>query len=324
MLNNVIGALVLVPIIYLGIAGGLILSQWPSQVTPTQDGLDFSGVTSGERDMVPEPQGIEMRDGHLLPVRTYGDASAGPLVVLVHGSGWHGLQFHKLASSLAETAHIAVPDLRGHGATPISRGDINHIGQFEEDLADVIDQLRQDQQQVIVAGHSSGGGLVVRMAGGEYGNRIDKAVLLSPFLKFNAPTMRPNSGGWSNVLTRRLIGLSMLNTVGISAFNSLKIIQFTMPQSVLDGPLGHTATTAYSYTLNTSFAPRDDYLGDVAMLPPFMLIAGNNDEAFLASEFEPLLSGSTEAGTYHLIDDVGHLDVVDVPQTAQLLSDFIQ
>lgn len=327
MLSKILFGVILTPVIYLAIACGLVLSQWPATLAPNTSqtgGLDFSNVLSGDRATPQESEHLKMRDGHMLPVRIYGAPQQGPLLVLVHGSGWHGLQFDSLARALGEQAYVVVPDLRGHGAAPQSRGDIDHIGQYEEDLADMIDQLRQDQQEVVIAGHSSGGGLVVRMAGGAYRDRMDKAILLAPFLKYNAPTMRPNSGGWARGLTRRLIGQSMLNSVGITALNHLVAMQFAMPQVVLEGPLGHTATTSYSYRLNASYAPRDAYLEDVAGLPPFLLIAGRNDEAFIAEAYEPLLSGATEAGAYHLIEGVGHLDVVDVPETKALIRKFLQ
>ena len=58
----------------------------------------------------------------------------------------------------------------------------------------------------------------------------------------------------------------MLNNIGIRWFNGLTVIQFNMPQTILDGPLGNSATTAYSYRLNTAFAPRSHYGRDLAAI----------------------------------------------------------
>ncbi|MFT6559215.1 alpha/beta hydrolase [Sneathiella sp.] len=324
IIRRFLGAILLFPVIYFGIAGVLIISQWPDDLTTGTKGLDFSKVTSKAAVNPPAPDILPMRDGYSLPVRIYGRENQGPLVVLIHGSGWHGLQYHALATELSKRAVVAVPDLRGHGAAPEKRGDVDHIGQFEEDMADMIDHIQAEGQQVIVAGHSSGGGLVVRMAGGSYKDRMDKAILLAPFLKYDAPTMRPNSGGWAFALTRRLIGLSMLNQVGIKGFNDLTVIQFAMPNSVLKGPLGHTATPSYSYRLNASYAPRNDYLDDVKQLPPFLLLVGKEDEAFIADAFQPLLSSVSDKGNYHLIEGVGHLDIVNNSRAHELIKQFIQ
>lgn len=309
----------------LAAAIGLTFSQSPEVPTAT-DGLDFSGTLNrGITDPQPIEQ-YEARDGTRLDLRAYPSGRAdAPLVILLHGSGWHGLQFNDIARKLAEGGHadVLAPDLRGHGQSPKRRGDVDYIGQFEDDIADLIKNRARVDQPVILAGHSSGGGLVIRFAGGKHGSMLTKAVLLAPFLKYNAPTIRAQSGGWAHTATRRLIGLSMLNGVGISAFNHLPVIAFNMPETVMNGPLAETVTNSYSFRLNTSFAPRSDYLGDVAKLPPFLLLAGDADEAFDASQFQPTLEAVTNKGTYRLLPGVGHLDLIDENATLAAITAFI-
>lgn len=323
MIRKMLTFLISSILITLGIAAVLILSQRPGDLPPG-DGLDFTNTLAAEGQ---EPQPltqVAMRDGYPLQVRRYeGQAADAPLLVLVHGSGWHGLQFDALARGLAASADVVVPDLRGHGTAPGRRGDIDYINQFEDDLADLITATAKQGQQVVLAGHSSGGGLVVRFAGGKHGDMMDGAVLMAPFLKHDAPTMRPNAGGWSYPMLRRIIGLSILNTFHITALNHLTIMQLRMPQVVLDGPLGDTATTAYSYRLNTGFAPRGKYLKDVAALPRFTLIAGAVDEAFDAAQYEPTLSAVTDKGRYVIVDGIGHLDIVNAPETREAIESLI-
>ncbi|APE43761.1 hypothetical protein BOO69_10310 [Sulfitobacter alexandrii] len=301
----------------------LIFTQRPGPM-PGKGGLDFSASLSTPRPDPAPLQSVAMRDGYALQVRAFDSGRENaPMLVLVHGSGWHGLQFDGLARRLSATADVLVPDLRGHGTRPGNRGDVDYIGQLEDDLADLIEARRAPGQKVILGGHSSGGGLVVRFAGGRHGGLIDGAVLLAPFLKHNAPTTRPNSGGWARPLTRRIIGLSMLNAVGITALNDLPVIQFDMPRTVLDGPLGDTATTRYSYRLNSSYAPRADYLSDVAALPPFLLVAGTEDEAFDAGAYQPTMQAVTERGRYVLVPGAGHLGIVDAAATQAAIQGFL-
>jgi pimeloyl-ACP methyl ester carboxylesterase len=309
-------------VITLVIAVTLVFTQRPKTMSG-EGGLDFSRQLASGSETPAPLLSIPMRDGYDLKVRTYGGADNVPLLVLVHGSGWHGLQFDNLGNALQGNVDVIVPDLRGHGTAPGRRGDIDYIGQYEDDLADMIAAVAKPGQKVIMAGHSSGGGLVVRFAGGEHGDMLDGAVLLAPFLKHNAPTTRPNSGGWAHVLTRRIIGLSILNTFQIKALNHLPIIQFNMPQVVLDGPLGDTATVAYSYRLNTSYAPRSKYLEDVAVLPPFILLAGGADEAFIAQEYAPTMGAVTDKGRYELMTGATHLDIVDDPRTRAIIEGFL-
>ena len=165
---------------------------------------------------------------------------------------------------------------------------------------------------------------MVRFAGGANGALADRAVLMAPFLNHAAPTTRPNSGGWARPLVRRIIGLTMLNAVGVRALNHLPVITFAFPARVLEGPLGDTATRSYSYRLNTSYAPRSDYKRDIAALPPFLLMAGAEDEAFVAEGYEALMSPLNAKGTYRVVPGVGHLGIVDAPETAAAMRELLR
>lgn len=63
-------------------------------------------------------------------------------------------------------------------------------------------------------------------------------------------------------------------------------------------PRGHMATTAYSYRLNTSYAPGNDYPTDSAALPPFLLAVGDHGEACEPEGYQPLISPQTDQGRY--------------------------
>ncbi|WP_420407880.1 alpha/beta hydrolase [Hoeflea sp.] len=328
--------------IYLTIAVALVLSQFPSE-RPAGETLDFSSLSGPDANIEganPGPAPLESyraRDGARLGFRRYtaasdmGAGAAGsdapaPLLVFVHGSGWHGAAYDGLARKLAATGKLTVllPDLRGHGPDPETRGDVSYIGQFEDDLADLVDLERKPGQKLLIGGHSSGGGLAVRFAGGAHGSDLDGAILLAPFLKYDSPAMRPGSGGWAKPLTRRIIGLSMLNAVGITALNGMTAIQFRFPREVLEGPQGSSATASYSFRLNTSYAPRSDYLADIAALPPFLLVAGQEDEAFVPTAYEPLMSRANPKGRYLLVEGRSHLDIINAPETAAGILSFVE
>jgi alpha-beta hydrolase superfamily lysophospholipase len=315
--------------IYFLIAIGLILSQWPKAL-PERAGLDFSTIMQvGGRPPDSDSfrlKTFEARDGTTLSYRhVKAEGAEGaegvPLILMLHGSGWYHGQFDRLAFALRDVAEVKALTLRGHGRGPDKTGDLRYIGQLEDDIADLIGET---EREVVLLGHSSGGGLAVRFAGGAHSGKVDSMILLAPFLNHNAPTTRQNSGGWANALTRRIIGLSMLNAAGIHALDGLAVIQFAMPRAVLAGPQGKHATTRYSWRLNTSYAPRAPYLSDVAALPRFTLIAGRKDEAFVADGYEPLMSSVTRKGVYALVDGVGHLDIVDAPQTEALIREHLR
>ncbi|MBL1434637.1 MAG: alpha/beta hydrolase [Rhodobacteraceae bacterium] len=306
---------------YAAIALGLIASHRPLKDL-RGDGLDFSRLPS-KTDEIPLIS-FEARDGSALPLRHLACDNA-PLLIMVHGSGWHGAQFQTLAKKIAESglAEVLVPDLRGHGETPERRGDIDYINQLEDDLADLVKTYRKPGQKLVLLGHSSGGGLVIRAAAGGLKGQIDHVILLAPFLKYNAPTARKSSH-WAYPLTRRIIGLALFNLVRDRDHNFRISIQFKFPDSVLNGPLGHTATRGYSYRMMMGFAPRSDYMKDISMLPDFSLIAGSEDEAFHAARYEKTMGKATTNGQYHLLEGLGHLDLVDAPETYALISEALK
>ncbi|MEC9343333.1 MAG: alpha/beta fold hydrolase [Pseudomonadota bacterium] len=316
---------------YFLVALGLIASQRVAWSPPEPgQGIAFAEMTGASLDNLPPTAHFTARDGARLSFRRY-DA-AGPVrrvLFLVHGSSWHGMQFHKMAQAIAGQGHatVIVPDMRGHGADPLRRGDIDHLGQLEEDVADLINDVKRQYPEapVVLGGHSSGGGFVVRFAGGTYGDKADAFILMAPFLKHDAPTTRPNSGGWARPAVRRIIGLSMLNAVGIRVLNHLRVISFAMPRSVLEGPYGHTATTTYSFRLNQSFAPRRDYEKDIAAIRrPLLVLAGADDESFVAERYEEVISANTGTGTYHVLPGVNHLGIVTEDRSIGLVANWLE
>lgn len=323
MIAKLAMALALSVAIYPAIALALILSDRPQGRVTAAGGLDFSAQLAREVPAL-RVQEVPLRDGSTTLVRHLEGPEGGPLVVLVHGSGWDGGQFDALAPALQPVADVLVPDLRGHGAAPERRGDVAYVGQMEDDLAELISaHLRHEDQEVVLLGHSSGGGLVIRFANGAHDAMLDRAVLLAPFVQYDAPMMRENSGGWARPLTRRIVGLSMLNMVGVRALDHLVAMEFAMPPDVLDGPEGARATTAYTWRLNQGYAPRRDWRADVAALPEFLLIAGAEDEAFVADGYAPAFSQVTDRGRYEVLPGVGHLAVVDDPRVLSMVTDFL-
>jgi len=316
-----IAAFVLVSIaIYFGIAAGLILFGTPGKAPPPRERPAFDELLF-DYSALPKLRRYKARDGSTLEYRYYPSASDRALVLL-HGSGWHSRYFLPLAKFISgqDLAKVYTPDLRGHGHHPKRRGDVGYIGQYEDDLADLIDEIRRRHapRSIVVGGHSSGGGLAIRFAGSRYGKLADAYLLLAPFLKYNAPTVRERSGGWATPYTGRIIGLTMLNNVGIHLFDNLKAIEFNLPEAYRDG----TETLAYTHRLNTAYAPAD-YTSDLAaMTGPLKVIVGAADEVFSAAEFAPAITPYAEADIT-LIPDVTHIGGVVGPEVRPVVAAWL-
>jgi non-heme chloroperoxidase len=254
------------------------------------------------------------RDGAALPVRHYPGPSRRHLILL-HGSGSHSRYLAPLARAISAhgAAQVHTPDLRGHGVAPRRRGDVDAIDQLEEDVADLVGHIRTSDPEAAIAvgGHSSGGGLALRFAGGPHGGMACGFLLLAPFLAHDAPTTRRNAGGWARPKVARIVALSLLNALGIHALDRTVVIEFDMPEAYRDG----TETLAYSHRLNRGLAPRR-YEADLAAIRvPLLVLVGAEDEAFLADRYPETIRRSAPRAQVQLLPGVSHLGIVGAPET---------
>jgi len=264
------------------------------------------------------------RDGTRLPIRRYeGAGDPGVSLLLLHGSGSHSRYLAPLARRLAEsgTAHVYTPDLRGHGYNPARRGDIDYIDQLEDDLADLMDHAaaRRPGGRVFIGGHSSGGGLAVRFAGGRHGSRSAGFVLLAPFLGHAAPTTRRDSGGWARPRIPVIVSLGVLNGFGIEALNGVVAITFDMPEAARDG----SETLAYSYRLNTGFAPRNFRTDLAKSSAPLLALIGAEDEAFYPESLPTALADFPTARV-EIVPGAAHLDLPANVSTAERIASWLK
>lgn len=269
--------------------------------------LHFDELTNDVAQL-PPLQTYTARDDSPLMYRHYAVDSDRALILL-HGSGSHSEYLQPLATAIAASgeANVYTPDLRGHGENPERRGDVDYIDQFTDDVADLIAHIQDDDpfDQIVVGGHSSGGGLTLRFAESDYNDQADAYLLLAPYIAFNAPTTRPNSGGWATPYTGRIIGLILLNNVGVTALNGLPAIDFDMPSEFRTG----TETLSYTYRLNTGYAPQNYEVALEAIDVPLLLVAGDADEAFFADQYESTVTAYTEADVV-ILPDVSHMGAV--------------
>jgi non-heme chloroperoxidase len=308
-------------LIYFGIVTVLILTGKPKEPDLSQPGPTFDELFFDYQSL-PELKSFTARDGTRLAYRHY-PAASDKIVILLHGAAWHSRYFLPLAAFISSKrlAQVYTPDLRGHGLRPKRRGDVEYIGQFEDDLADLLDTIQKDNpnSMLIIGGHSSGGGLAIRFAGSQYGHKAKAYLLLSPFLKYNAPTTRSNSGGFSKPFTGRIIGLVMLNNIGIRWFNYLTAMEFNMPEKARDG----TETLSYSYRLATAFAPHD-YEKDLGVITqPLLVVAGTKDETMIYCQYEPVISQYT-AVQVKLLQGVSHMGVVVCPEVRPVIEEWLE
>ncbi|MEO1541567.1 MAG: alpha/beta fold hydrolase BchO [Pseudomonadota bacterium] len=89
-------------------------------------------------------------------------SSDGPDVLLLHGAGGSAHSFRALLPLLEDVARVTVPDLPGHGFTPLPAPHRMTLPHMAEDVALLLHSLSAAPK--VVVGHSAGGAIALRLA----------------------------------------------------------------------------------------------------------------------------------------------------------------
>lgn len=270
----------------------------PVALAPRQ--LDLDGLPALRRYVA--------RDGAALGYRAYA-GDVGRVAVLIHGSGTESSVMNGIAKTLqANNASAYAVDLRGHGSSG-RRGDIDYIGQLDDDLADFMAAIRPQHPHAsfTLIGFSAGGAFTMRIAGSAYGDLFDRYVVISPAITFPADVARPNAGGWATPHLPRIIGLVILNQLGIHWLDGLEAITFAVP------PGTPNRTAAYSFRLAMNIGSRGFEQALRRTTKPMVLLAGASDDQFYADRYAPLLKPEKPDLEVEIVPDLGHVDMLIQP-----------
>ena len=248
--------------------------------------------------------------------------ATGRAAIVIHGSsGSSGTTIHALSGALAaHGVETYAVDIRGHGASG-TRGDIGYVGQLEDDLADFVVVVRKatPTAPLTLIGHSAGGGFALRVAGSSIQDLFARTVLLAPYLGYNAPTNRPNSGGWVSADIPRIIGLLALRAIGIHCCDALPVLAFAVPPNS-----EKVLVATYTDRLMRNFATHRDFRSDLAAATkPLTIISGADDELMLADKYAEAVRGAAPTVDVKLIDGVNHMGIVSAPKAVSDIAENV-
>jgi pimeloyl-ACP methyl ester carboxylesterase len=300
----------------LTILGLLALVVGTLLAKPVEDPPVLASIHSGalaiDRTDMPEPSRFHARDGSELAYRFYppADGSTKKIAILIHGSGAGSPGMNQIAKALAgEGFAVVSPDIRGHGGSG-TRGDIAYLGQLDDDLEDLVAELRRQfsQARFTLLGFSSGGGYALRVAAGKLASAFDRLVLLSPYLGYNAASTRPrgSSAFWANPDIPRIFALMALQRLGLQCCEALPVIAFAV------APHSEKFVTAhYSYRLLMNFsAPPDLNAALHALKIPTTIIAGAQDELMAADKYADVVQGIAPKIDVKILPGLNHIDML--------------
>jgi non-heme chloroperoxidase len=287
-------------IIFAGITTAITLSSPKSSPTLESIAAPFHSMDFSK---LPPLSRYTARDGSQLAYRAYPVSRPKKTVVLIHGSSAASISMHVLAEYLqGQGMNVYVPDMRGHGDSG-SKGDITYIGQLEDDLEDFVNQVLKGQQGLTLIGFSAGGGFALRFAGSKRQKLFDCYVLLAPFIRYDAPTTRPNNDQWARASVPRIIGISLLGPIGRKWFGHLPVLAFAV-----DPKTAEYQTASYSYRLWSNFAPHYNYNSDMKKAhQPITVLVGKDDELFYPQKYLSVFAASQPHAEIIIVPGVGHI-----------------
>jgi len=270
--------------------------------------LDFDGLDRVNESSLPSRQNYRTDERPFPTYRRYDADDANIVLILLHTAVFDSRILQPLATAISETgvAHVVTPDLRGHGPNPNTRGDLSYIGQFQDDLRQLIDSvdLMYPDANLVIGGHGTGGGIVVDFAAPPTGSLADGYLLLAPYLGPDAPTTQQALGGWANFYGDRIVMLRVLTGFGLDDYSGMTTVEFDVPQSARDG----TETLEHTYRLMASYTPDEGAVNEMVDVPT-LTVAGTADVTIDAAAYEPLFA-DRETARVELLDGVSHLDTV--------------
>ena len=268
------------------------------------------------------PQKFSMRDGKKLFSYVYKNESK-VIIVLLHGILSSSYLMNKTAGLLKEATNseVVALDFRGHGQSEGKPGDVDYINQYVDDLEDVILAIKKEKpnQKIILAGHSMGGGIILRYAMKETNPKINGYLLFAPHLGVNSPTVKTTNSDEEETFIKlhmnRIIGLKMMNAIGDTTHNSLPVLFFNLPKTM--------PVTKYSYRANESMLPLDYKEGLNAINKPLLVVVGSKDETFDAAKFTSAVTKNSK-GRVVIVEDETHNGVRHNKKTMEAISLWIK
>ncbi|MDR3467530.1 MAG: alpha/beta hydrolase [Xanthobacteraceae bacterium] len=295
---------------------GVLLAA-PLHRPPTLESISRTARAVDRSDM-PDVNRFQARDGTTLGYRHYPARQPGERVaIVVHGSSASSIAVHALAKALAAAGvETFTPDIRGHGVSG-TRGDIGYYGQLEDDMADLVGEIRKTRPEapLTLLGHSSGGAFALRVAASPIQALFERTILIAPFLGPFAATSHLDGGGWARADVPRYLALAVLDRLGFHGADAMPALAFAVSANSK-----MVLTDTYSFRLMRNFAT-NDYARDLAAATrPIAVYAGAADELMISDQYQAVVGPRVPV---HLIEGVNHMAVVSAPAAVAAIADDV-
>jgi pimeloyl-ACP methyl ester carboxylesterase len=284
-------------------------------VSDSAKGIDWSTLPALER--------FQARDGTWIGYRHYtpnGPATGGGAIFIHGSSGSSGTVNHALTHAIAARGvETWALDIRGHGGSG-TRGDIGYVGQLEDDLVDFVAHLRKTAPDLplTLIGHSAGAGFSLRVAATPIMQDMFVRTVLLAYLGYDAPTNRPNAGGWASIDLPRFFGLTALRKLGIDCCSQLPVLALAVPPTS-----AKYLVSTYSDRLTRNFGTRGYRLDLPAATRPVTIFGGAEDEMMISDKYAEAVQAVKPSVDVKIIDGINHMGIVTSPKAISVIAEDV-
>jgi 3-oxoadipate enol-lactonase len=234
-----------------------------------------------------------------------------PRVVLVHAGGVDGRMWRPLAERL-DGMRLHIPDLRGHGSTPLPPGEYAHA----DDLLRMLDDL--DVKRATIVGASFGGWVALQLAT-KAPERVSALALLA------STNLDRTDDEWSPQITAFRHQEDKLIAAGdVEAAVALGL-RIWKPRPKVKDLVAEMTRDAFELQQGVDAQQRELPVDLGAIVVPTLVVSGGRDPmpdfTQIADQFAASIDGAERA----VIKDAGHLIALERPdETAELLRPWLE
>jgi len=231
---------------------------------------------------------------------------SGRPVYLLHGLALDHSIWLEMVDYYADQAQFIIPDLRGHGCTPLGNADAS-LEQLASDVIQLADHL--GHEQFTLAGHSLGGYIALALAEA-HPDRLSGLVMVTSHARADSPEKLEDR--FEQARQARLEGIKVMSD---------NLIERMMPEGELAQPDEHMCEVVSNSSaegfanVQTAMAKRPNRLHVLRSLTcPVLAIAGGKDR-ILPKEIALEVAENAQHGRAVCLPEVGHLPMLEVPYT---------
>ncbi len=226
----------------------------------------------------------------------------GPSLLLIHGLGLDRSIWREMAEKHLRGYQVILPDVRGHGESPVTAGE-TRIEDLAEDMLRLMDFL--EIEKIVVGGHSMGGYIALAMAY-QHADRLAGLSLIASRATADTPETKNLRGRMiQDIQTRgsRVLAESLAPRLSCNPHvqkQAFAMIEKTNPAGLID------ALHALAERPN-----RLAFLPEISI--PSQVVAGGDDQIVPLAEAKAMASLLSNCSCLE-IPGAGHMPMLETPE----------